>query len=232
MIKICSVCGKEFEDKKHKDKKFCSIKCYGIAQRKNKELTCDYCGKKFYKSPSLVKNSNKVYCSNECRYLANKKQDVIYYENNYAYILLIKDNVSKKVFFDIEDVEKVKQYKWHLHLRKSDMRYDACTNRFGKHIKGRYMLMSRYLMNYSGNLTIDHINRNPLDNRKSNLRIVTQFENNQNLGNNKSGCVGVCWDKNRNKWHVMIKNKNLGRFDNFKEAVKVRKQAEKEYLNS
>jgi hypothetical protein len=39
----------------------------------------------------------------------------------------------------------------------------------------------------------------------------------------------VCWDKARNKWHVMFKSKNLGRFDSFEEAVNVRKQAEKDY---
>ena len=190
---------------------------------------CDYCGKEIFKYPSQMKRYSRHFCCNECRYLANKKQDNIFIEKDYAYILLTKDNITKKVLFDIGDIEKVKQHKWHLHYSKSGNRYDACTNRFGKHIRGRYMLMSRFLMNCPNNLCIDHINRNPLDNRKSNLRICTTFINNLNKGNNKSGCVGVCWDKNRNKWHVMFKSKNLGRFDSFEEAVKVRKQAELDY---
>lgn len=200
---------------------------------KDGKLYCDYCGKELKKFPSQIKRSLKHFCNDKCYHLSRRLKDKIYFENDYAYIVLQKDDVTKKVLFNIEDIEKVNQYKWHLHLRKSDMRYDACTNKFGKHCaKRKYLLMSRFLLNYSGNLTIDHINRNPLDNRKSNLRIVTQFENNQNLGNNKSGCVGVCWDKNRNKWHVMIGKKNLGRFSSFDEAVKARKQAEKEYLKN
>lgn len=47
---------------------------------------------------------------------------------------------------------------------------------------------------------------------------------------NKSGVAGVNWDKSRNKWQVSIRYKgtryNLGRFDDFDEAVEIRKVAE------
>lgn len=47
---------------------------------------------------------------------------------------------------------------------------------------------------------------------------------------NKSGVVGVNWDKSRNKWQAGIRFKghryNLGRFDDFETACKVRKEAE------
>ena len=47
---------------------------------------------------------------------------------------------------------------------------------------------------------------------------------------NKSGVVGVNWDKSRNKWQASIRFQgrkyNLGRFDDFDEACKVRKEAE------
>lgn len=49
---------------------------------------------------------------------------------------------------------------------------------------------------------------------------------------NKSGVVGVNWDKSRNKWQASIRFQghkyNLGRFDNFADAVEIRRQAEKE----
>lgn len=95
MFKICPVCGKEFETK-HKKQLHCSRSCAGISQRKSEIIFCDYCGKEIYKSYSQLKNHKKHFCSNECRYLANKKKDEIYYENNYAYILLTKDNIIKK----------------------------------------------------------------------------------------------------------------------------------------
>ena len=188
-------------------------------------FVCKNCGKEFTRAGL----KERKYCSKECYHFSRKLTDEIYYENNYAYILLTKDNIIKKVLFDVDDIEKVLQHKWHLHLRKKDMRYDACTNKFGKHKPGRYLLMSRYLMNYNDKLTIDHINRNTLDNRKSNLKIVTKFENNLNKRNNTSGCVGVTWDRSKQKWQVTIKKKYIGRFDDFKEAVNARKQAEKIY---
>ena len=92
--------------------------------------------------------------------------------------------------------------------------------------------MARFLTDCPVGLTVDHINRITLDNRKSNLRVCTQYINNLNKNTNTSGCIGVSWDKNRNKWHVMFKDKNLGRFVSFDEAVAVRKQAERDYFLS
>lgn len=47
---------------------------------------------------------------------------------------------------------------------------------------------------------------------------------------NKSGVVGVNWDKSRGKWMAGIRFKghkyNLGRFDNIQDAIDARKEAE------
>jgi hypothetical protein len=82
--------------------------------------------------------------------------------------------------------------------------------------------------------TIDHINGIPSDNRWCNLRAVTQQENckNQKRRNtNKSGAQGVCRCSRDNElWraNIMVDGKQiyLGRFTNFEDAVKARKQAE------
>lgn len=83
---------------------------------------------------------------------------------------------------------------------------------------------------------IDHINGNRADNRLVNLRDVTLGENRKNRRkptNNKSGHMGVFWDKSRNKWNVKIgvngKTLQLGRFKDLDKALEVRKQAEIEY---
>jgi len=49
---------------------------------------------------------------------------------------------------------------------------------------------------------------------------------------NKSGHIGVCWDKSRGKWMANIrfqgKRYNLGRFDHIQDAIDAREAAEKE----
>jgi len=83
---------------------------------------------------------------------------------------------------------------------------------------------------------IDHINHIRDDNRACNLRSVTKGENNRNATishRNKSGTVGVCWVKTRNRWCSSIsvngKMKNLGRFKNKTDAITAIKEAEKKY---
>lgn len=80
---------------------------------------------------------------------------------------------------------------------------------------------------------VDHKSRIRLENRFSNLRNATRQQNTSNRSltrKNTSGVVGVHYDKNRNKWAARIKVNgraiNLGRFDDFEQAVKVRKEAE------
>lgn len=79
---------------------------------------------------------------------------------------------------------------------------------------------------------VDHINRIRNDNRWCNLREANQSQNSANVAikkSNTSGHTGVVWDKDRNKWRVQIRIKgkktNLGRFDNFDDAVKVSRDA-------
>jgi hypothetical protein len=55
---------------------------------------------------------------------------------------------------------------------------------------------------------IDHINKNTLDNRKSNLRVVTQQQNTWNSTSrvgSSSRFLGVSWRASRNHWRVRIK---------------------------
>lgn len=54
---------------------------------------------------------------------------------------------------------------------------------------------------------VDHINGNTLDNRRSNLRIVTTSQNNVNskvFKNNKTGFKGVDFKKSENKFRARI----------------------------
>lgn len=75
---------------------------------------------------------------------------------------------------------------------------------------------------------VDHINREPSDNRWANLRRATRSENNRNTRlyrNNTSGMRGVSWDKSKQKWvangrlHGVLKK--LGSFTDKEEAGRV-----------
>lgn len=80
---------------------------------------------------------------------------------------------------------------------------------------------------------VDHIDRNPSNNKWDNLRIVDHHTNAMNTKvnkNNTSNYNGVWFDKARNKWAAEIKinytKKFLGRFDNIEDAVNARLSAE------
>ena len=79
---------------------------------------------------------------------------------------------------------------------------------------------------------VDHINRNPLDNRKANLRICNQSVNIYNsklFSTNKSGFRGVYFSKECHKWVAQIcinrKNKSLGFYKSPEKAHEIYKLA-------
>jgi hypothetical protein len=92
-----------------------------------------------------------------------------------------------------------------------------------------------YVHGYFPENDIDHIDRNPSNNKIKNLREVSRQCNMRNTGNridNTYGVKGVYWDKHANKWMVRIcangKDKYLGLYKNFNDAVIARYHAEKE----
>jgi hypothetical protein len=85
-------------------------------------------------------------------------------------------------------------------------------------------------------IIIDHINRNPEDNRKENLRFCDYSQNGQNHNmqeSNTSGVIGISWHIRINKYSAFImidkKLKHLGYFENKEDAIKTRLQAEFQY---
>jgi len=82
---------------------------------------------------------------------------------------------------------------------------------------------------------IDHVNHIRDDNRLENLRLVSRQDNRRNQAKspkNTSGVIGVSRYNPRNKWQAQIKlngkNIHLGFYDDFNDAVKVRKAKEME----
>ena len=97
------------------------------------------------------------------------------------------------MLFDEEDIEKIQAPNIF-----ADVRYNTTYARTRHKGDGRRTaeFMHNVIMNYTpenGN-TVDHINGNGLDNRKSNLRIVSQSVQmmNARVSTNVSGIVGIC----------------------------------------
>lgn len=89
----------------------------------------------------------------------------------------------------------------------------------------------------SRNERVDHINRNGLDNRRSNLRLATHSQNmiNRKLqANNSSGYRGVYWHTRDKKWisQIRVNNKSvyLGCFLEIQDAVSAYQDAAKKYF--
>lgn len=83
---------------------------------------------------------------------------------------------------------------------------------------------------------VDHINRDPSDNRIVNLRLATREENMRNMNSHKgslSTYKGVSWNKRAKKWQARIyrcgKSYYLGVFKTEKEAAEAYNNFDKEY---
>lgn len=127
---------------------------------------------------------------------------------------------------DDEDYDRLMQWKWFANYDKTINNYYA--------LRRGSIGMHRDIMGLQkgDNIQVDHINRNTLDNRKANLRLVTQKENNRNQDirkDNSSGYKGVGYYKRYGKWRARIGINNtsvlLGYFDTPEEAYEAYKIA-------
>lgn len=104
---------------------------------------------------------------------------------------LLADKSLVKVDADI--YKSLKRYRWRIHWNGYPVRYTG----------DKVVFMHRVVNDTPEGKQTDHINRNKLDNRRINLRTVTNSENRLNTGipkNNTSGYKGVRWHKIAKKW--------------------------------
>src|SRR3990167_9841185 len=105
---------------------------------------------------------------------------------------IIELTKCQKSLIDDEDFEIVNGIKWFC-LSVEKLSY-AATNVKLSNGKSTLLLMHRLILGNHSGITIDHINGNGLDNRKSNLRFCTHAQNMANRKTpttNKSGYKGV-----------------------------------------
>lgn len=144
---------------------------------------------------------------------------------------------GKVALVDDCDYEYLSQWKWYADKRRNTFSATRNTYKDGKRTTIRMHRIITGKMGFQKQNQVDHINRNGLDNRRHNLREVSNKQNSENQGvrkNNTSGYKGVGWHKSTQKWRAYIKhdgqNIHLGLFDNIKDAIKARKEAEQNYF--
>ena len=186
----------------------------------------------------ILADSIKGGHTKSCGKCAHKE---LYSENN-IYDLSGKYGIctmadGNSFLFDLNDYELINKYTWHL----SGRGYIGTTISIKKDAKRihKTLLIHRLIMGVQNiswkECVVDHINGSTLDNRKNNLRVVTQSQNSMNQKKNKSNTSGVPGvSRMNNKWAANIKvnwkNIFLGIYDNFDEAVTARKDAEEKYF--
>jgi hypothetical protein len=119
---------------------------------------------------------------------------------------------------DDADYERLSQYRWRAIPHKNGRKFYAGRNYVNEDGAKRTMLLHREIMQpmphtlLSGGIEVDHINGDSLDNRRSNLRLVTKSENYR--GRTKTpGCSsqykGVSLVKRTGRWQAYIRANDL-----------------------
>ena len=122
-------------------------------------------------------------------------------EGNLAFITLTK---GYEAIIDADDVDIVARYHWSARIVRNTVygqRADWSTG------KMKLVRLHREIMQPPDGLVVDHISGDGLDNRRSNMRLVTVALNarNQRLkGDNTSGLKGVSWRSDTRKWRANI----------------------------
>ena len=137
---------------------------------------------------------------------------------------------GKVAVIDTATYPLIKNFRWH--ARKDKRTFYAATS-IGS--PSRIKFMHQFLLEYKAPMQPDHRDRNGLNNRMSNLRVVTKFQNAQNRKHppNSSGRTGVSL-RTDGKWQaeITVENKRiyLGSFVSKQAAIRSRISAEKEYF--
>ncbi len=177
---------------------------------------CKKCGSIFKIYSYILKRKGRgQYCSFNCKVPRNKiniVKDIVYIEINTGIFAMC----------DLKYLDIVKNKRW-------SISYGYILN------NGKFMHHILFGTPDNG-LVADHINRNKLDNRETNIRFVTQTINNRNrniLSNNTSGFSGIRFEKDRSLYRVCIglngKSKYIGRYKTIEDALIARKSAETTY---
>lgn len=161
--------------------------------------------------------------------------------------MIVKIKLTQGKETEIDDCDKdLAELKWY--AQKSgdgkNTTFYACRKGIQIRTQRETIILSRVILErmlnkkLNKNETADHINNDALDNKRCNLRLATQTENNRNRriqGKPKtSDFKGVYWSENDKRWRSQIKTNNttihLGNFIDEINAAKAYDEAAIKYF--
>ena len=192
------------------------------------ECAC-LCGNKTVASYSNLIGGHTTSCGCLKYEKAQERRKYNKYDIFETYVQGYFNNNDQCFFADYNDYNLIKDLCWCLDGRG----YVGARTESGDYIK-----MHRLIMNISDpSVIVDHIDGNPLNNCRSNLRLVNYSQNHMNRrvgDNNTSGIVGVNWHSARHQWRAYISidhhTIHLGWFANKEDAIRARQEGERRYF--
>ena len=172
------------------------------------------CGKIVSVFQSSLKSGQQKSCG--CKHFtACKKYNEYSVSENIAYVKLT--NCDEIMICDLEDWNRLKIFCW----SKGNTGYAEAR------VNGKTTPFHHLVIECEIGMVRDHKNRNKMDNRKDNLRVVTYSDNNSNRHyKNKTGHRGIT--PNGSGYAVRItvnrKKKHIGTYRTIEEAVKTRNE--------
>jgi hypothetical protein len=194
---------------------------------------CEICGRSFSVAPHVVKKGGGRFCSTTCR--AAPPAPILAGDGSALIPLRARDGSTRAhAIVDATDAEWISRWAWRLSSDGYAFRQEGPR---GSH---RAIFLHRELMalprRFDGR-EVDHRNRNKLDCRRENMRVLSKGLNPQNVDsrrNSSSSYRGVSWDRANGKWRASIrvnrKEINLGRFTSETEAAEAARAARQRLL--
>lgn len=150
----------------------------------------------------------------------------VHIEGDFAWLILtdMKGVETARTVIDMADLGRVQEHRWSLHDKRKS--YVSAISA-GEHY------LHRFLLQPPDEMDVDHWDGNPLNNRRSNLHLVTQKLNRQNI-NRRDYPRGV-YDRTGPRgpsWVVQVRGKYGGRFHSLEEAVEKAKAMRADLLEN
>lgn len=178
MIKICPHCEQEFNNPPSRGYTFCTTACRREAALRKRACTCEFCGELFLRESGQTRRFCSTWCTGQSA--LRKSRGVPVFPEPVEGAFWVSVGPQMFALVDLADAPLVEGRTWTIKHG-----YPATW------IRGRLVTMHRILMDGP---EIDHLDRDRLNNRRSNLRVATRLENVLNRGlqkNNTSGHKGV-----------------------------------------